>query len=84
MTAAVIDGKTFAASVRAQEAARVLCLRHGRTRGLPGICRQADIPIAAGGRPSMIKGDWIKPGATMIDVDINCVQHAQSTDRRTE
>jgi methylenetetrahydrofolate dehydrogenase (NADP+)/methenyltetrahydrofolate cyclohydrolase len=44
---------------------------HSRTRDLPGVCRRADILVAAVGRPQMVKGDWIKPGATVIDVGIN-------------
>lgn len=44
---------------------------HSRTRDLPAVCRRADILIAAVGRPRMIMGDWIKPGATVIDVGIN-------------
>ncbi|MGK0499613.1 MAG: methylenetetrahydrofolate dehydrogenase (NADP+)/methenyltetrahydrofolate cyclohydrolase [Oceanicoccus sp.] len=44
---------------------------HSRTQDLPAICAQADILVAAVGRPEMIKGDWIKPGATVIDVGIN-------------
>ncbi len=44
---------------------------HSRTKDLPGVVRQADLVIAAVGRPEMIKGDWIKPGATVIDVGIN-------------
>ncbi len=44
---------------------------HSRTRDLPGVCRRADILVAAVGRPQMIKGDWVKPGATVIDVGIN-------------
>jgi methylenetetrahydrofolate dehydrogenase (NADP+)/methenyltetrahydrofolate cyclohydrolase len=44
---------------------------HSRTADLPGIVRQADIVVAAVGRPQMIKGDWIKPGATVIDVGVN-------------
>ena len=49
---------------------------HSRTRDLPGVCRRADILIAAVGRPEMIRGDWIKPGATVIDVGINRVTDA--------
>jgi methylenetetrahydrofolate dehydrogenase (NADP+)/methenyltetrahydrofolate cyclohydrolase len=48
-------------------------LAHSRTADLPGIVRQADIVVAAVGRPLMIKGDWIKPGAAVIDVGINRV-----------
>ncbi len=46
---------------------------HSRTKDLPAVCREADILVAAVGRPEMIKGDWIKPGATVIDVGINRV-----------
>ena len=48
-------------------------IAHSRTVDLPGVCREADILVAAVGRPQMIKGDWIKPGATVIDVGINRV-----------
>ena len=48
-------------------------IAHSRTADLPAVCRAADILIAAVGRPQMIKGDWIKPGATVIDVGINRV-----------
>ena len=46
---------------------------HSRTRDLPGIIRQADILIAAVGRPEMVKGDWLKPGVVVIDVGTNKV-----------
>jgi len=46
---------------------------HSRTRDLPEVCRRADVLVAAVGRPEMIRGDWIKPGATVIDVGINRV-----------
>jgi methylenetetrahydrofolate dehydrogenase (NADP+)/methenyltetrahydrofolate cyclohydrolase len=48
-------------------------LSHSRTRDLPGLARRADILVAAIGRAEMVKGDWIKPGATIIDVGINRV-----------
>ena len=48
-------------------------IAHSRTVDLPSICREADILVAAIGRPRMIKADWIKPGATVIDVGINRV-----------
>ena len=48
-------------------------IAHSRSKDLPGLCRQADILVAAVGRPEMIRGDWIKPGATVIDVGINRV-----------
>jgi methylenetetrahydrofolate dehydrogenase (NADP+)/methenyltetrahydrofolate cyclohydrolase len=48
-------------------------IAHSKTRDLPALCRTADILVAAIGRPRMIKADWIKPGATVIDVGINRV-----------
>jgi methylenetetrahydrofolate dehydrogenase (NADP+) / methenyltetrahydrofolate cyclohydrolase len=48
-------------------------IAHSRTRDLPAVCREADVLVAAVGRPRMIRGDWIKPGATVIDVGINRV-----------
>ena len=44
---------------------------HSKTRDLPGVVRRADIVVAAVGRPKMVTGDWLKPGATVIDVGIN-------------
>lgn len=49
-------------------------IAHSRTKDLPGVCREADILVAAVGRPQMVKGDWIKPGATVIDVGINRIE----------
>ncbi|MEE9379974.1 MAG: bifunctional methylenetetrahydrofolate dehydrogenase/methenyltetrahydrofolate cyclohydrolase FolD [Hyphomonadaceae bacterium] len=46
-------------------------IAHSRTADLPGLCRTADILVAAVGRPQMVKGDWVKPGAVIIDVGIN-------------
>jgi methylenetetrahydrofolate dehydrogenase (NADP+) / methenyltetrahydrofolate cyclohydrolase len=46
-------------------------IAHSRTRDLPGLCRTADILVAAVGRAHMVKGDWVKPGAVVIDVGIN-------------
>jgi methylenetetrahydrofolate dehydrogenase (NADP+)/methenyltetrahydrofolate cyclohydrolase len=54
-------------------------MAHSRTRDLPALCRQADILVAAIGRPEMIKGDWIKPGATVIDVGINRIPAGAKT-----
>ncbi len=50
-------------------------IAHSRTRNLDDVCRGADILIAAVGRPEMVKGDWIKPGACVIDVGINRIPH---------
>ena len=55
-------------------------IAHSRTQDLPGVCRGADILVAAVGRPEMIKGDWIKPGATVIDVGINRIEGAPGPD----
>ena len=46
---------------------------HSRTKDLAAVCRNADILVAAVGRPQMVKADWVKPGATVIDVGINRV-----------
>src|SRR6201987_2167474 len=46
-------------------------IAHSRTRDLPGLCRRADLVYAAVGRPEIVRGDWIKKGATVIDVGIN-------------
>jgi methylenetetrahydrofolate dehydrogenase (NADP+)/methenyltetrahydrofolate cyclohydrolase len=46
-------------------------IAHSRSVDLPGLCREADIVVAAVGRPEMVRGDWIKPGAVVIDVGIN-------------
>jgi methylenetetrahydrofolate dehydrogenase (NADP+) / methenyltetrahydrofolate cyclohydrolase len=62
-------GKPLAALLLAENATVTVC--HSRTRDLGAVCRRADLLIAAVGRPRMIAGDWIKPGATVIDVGIN-------------
>jgi methylenetetrahydrofolate dehydrogenase (NADP+)/methenyltetrahydrofolate cyclohydrolase len=62
-------GKPVAALLLAENATVTTC--HSRTRELDAVCRRADVLIAAVGRPEMVKGDWIKPGATVIDVGIN-------------
>ena len=49
-------------------------IAHSRTRDLPAECRRAEILIAAVGRPEMVKGDWVQPGAVVIDVGINRVE----------
>jgi methylenetetrahydrofolate dehydrogenase (NADP+) / methenyltetrahydrofolate cyclohydrolase len=49
-------------------------IAHSRTKDLPALCRRADILVAAVGRPEMVKGDWIKPGAAVIDVGINRIE----------
>src|SRR4051812_18313320 len=54
---------------------------HSRTRDLPAVTRRADIVFAAVGRPEMVRGDWIKPGATVIDVGINRVTGTDGKNR---
>ncbi|MBN9361272.1 MULTISPECIES: bifunctional methylenetetrahydrofolate dehydrogenase/methenyltetrahydrofolate cyclohydrolase [unclassified Devosia] len=56
---------------------------HSKTRNLADVVRQADIVVAAVGRPQMIKGDWIKPGATVIDVGINRIPAPERGEGRT-
>lgn len=57
-----------------QMANATVTLAHSRTRDLPGVCRRADIVVAAVGRPEIVKAEWIKPGAAVIDVGINRVE----------
>ena len=54
---------------------------HSRTKDIEALCRNADILIAAVGRPEMINGDWVKPGATVIDVGINRIPHPDDSAR---
>ncbi len=56
-------------------------IAHSRTRDLPNICKQADLVFAAVGKPEMVKADWIKPGATVIDVGINRLPSADGKGR---
>jgi methylenetetrahydrofolate dehydrogenase (NADP+) / methenyltetrahydrofolate cyclohydrolase len=62
-------GKPMAQLLLEANATVTVC--HSRTRDLAEVCRRADILIAAVGRPEMVRGDWVKPGATVIDVGIN-------------
>ncbi len=55
-------------------------ITHSRTKDLPGVCRNADILVAAVGRPNMVKGDWINPGAVVIDVGINRIEVSENGD----
>jgi methylenetetrahydrofolate dehydrogenase (NADP+) / methenyltetrahydrofolate cyclohydrolase len=56
-------------------------IAHSRSRDLPKLCRQADLVYAAVGKPEMVRGDWIKPGATVIDVGINRIPAAEGKTR---
>jgi methylenetetrahydrofolate dehydrogenase (NADP+) / methenyltetrahydrofolate cyclohydrolase len=62
-------GKPVGALLLAENATVTTC--HSRTRDLDQVCRRADVLIAAVGRPEMVKGSWVKPGAAVIDVGIN-------------
>jgi methylenetetrahydrofolate dehydrogenase (NADP+)/methenyltetrahydrofolate cyclohydrolase len=66
-----IVGKPVAQLLLAENA--TVTITHSRTNDLPSVCRRADVLVAAIGRPEMIRCDWIKPGATVIDVGINRV-----------
>ncbi|MGA9337394.1 MAG: bifunctional methylenetetrahydrofolate dehydrogenase/methenyltetrahydrofolate cyclohydrolase FolD [Pseudolabrys sp.] len=66
-----IVGKPVARLLLSENA--TVTITHSRTNDLPSVCRRADLVIAAIGRPEMVRGDWIKPGATIIDVGINRV-----------
>jgi methylenetetrahydrofolate dehydrogenase (NADP+)/methenyltetrahydrofolate cyclohydrolase len=66
-----IVGKPVSLLLQQRNATVTMC--HSRSRDLSEICRQADILVAATGRPRMVKGDWIKPGAAVIDVGVTQV-----------
>jgi len=67
-----IVGKPMASLLLARNATVTIC--HSRTKDLPAVVRGADIVVAAVGRPGMVRGSWIKPGAVVIDVGINRVE----------
>ncbi len=66
-----IVGKPMAQLLLRENCTVTIC--HSRTRDLPGVVRRADLVVAAIGKPEFVKGDWIKPGAIVIDVGINRV-----------
>ena len=70
-----IVGKPMAQLLLAESC--TVTVAHSRTKDLPQVVRRADIVVAAVGRPEMVKADWIKPGATVIDVGINRVPAAE-------
>ena len=76
-----IVGKPMAQLLLAAHA--TVTIAHSRTRDLPGLCREADILVAAVGRPEMVRGDWVGPGATVIDVGINRVPAPERGDGKT-
>ena len=74
-----IVGKPMAALLLGENATVTIC--HSRTRDLPDVVRRADIVIAAIGRPEMVRGDWLKRGAAVIDVGINRLPTADGKGR---
>lgn len=76
-----IVGKPLAQLLLAENA--TVTIAHSRSRDLPAIARRADILVAAVGRPEMVKGDWIKPGAMVIDVGINRVPAPEKGEGKT-
>jgi methylenetetrahydrofolate dehydrogenase (NADP+)/methenyltetrahydrofolate cyclohydrolase len=72
-----IVGKPMAQLLLAESC--TVTIAHSRTRDLPAVCRGADILVAAVGRPEMVRGDWVKPGATVIDVGINRIDGGGGT-----
>ena len=82
MNAVVIGRSNIVGKPMAQLLLNESCtvtIAHSRTADLPGVVRQADIVVAAVGRPEMVPGDWIKPGATVIDVGINRIPAGEKT-----
>jgi len=76
-----IVGKPMASLLLQANATVTIC--HSRTRDLPGIARRADILVAAIGRPNMVQGDWIKPGAVVVDVGINRIDVEVDGERKS-
>ena len=74
-----IVGKPMAALLLSADC--TVTVAHSRSRDLPEICRRAEILVAAVGRPEMVKGSWIRPGAAVIDVGINRVTDATGKSR---
>ncbi|WEX78057.1 bifunctional methylenetetrahydrofolate dehydrogenase/methenyltetrahydrofolate cyclohydrolase FolD [Sinorhizobium numidicum] len=75
-------GKPMSALLLAANA--TVTTAHSRTKDLPAVCRDADILVAAVGRPEMIKADWVKPGAMVIDVGINRVPAPERGEGKTK
>jgi methylenetetrahydrofolate dehydrogenase (NADP+) / methenyltetrahydrofolate cyclohydrolase len=77
-----IVGKPVAQLLLAENA--TVTIAHSRSRDLPSIVRRADIVVAAAGRPEMVRGDWIKPGALVIDVGINRIPAPEKGEGKTK
>lgn len=76
-----IVGKPMASLLLAANC--TVTVAHSRTRELAALCRTADILVAAVGRPEMVKGDWVKPGATVIDVGVNRIAAPERGEGKT-
>jgi methylenetetrahydrofolate dehydrogenase (NADP+)/methenyltetrahydrofolate cyclohydrolase len=74
-----IVGKPMALMLLREHATVTIC--HSRTEDLPGVCREADVLVAAIGRPAMVTGDFIKPGAVVVDVGINRITGPEEAGR---
>ena len=74
-----IVGKPMASLLLAESC--TVTIAHSRTKDLADVCREADILVAAVGRPQMIPGDWVETGATVVDVGINRIEGAQGKPR---
>ena len=72
----MIVGKPMANLLVAKNANATVTIAHSRTKDLPGLCRTADIIVAAVGRPEMVKADYVKEGAVVLDVGINRIEDA--------
>ena len=59
-------------------------IAHSKTKDLPGVCKNADIVVAAVGKPGMVKGNWIKKGAIVIDVGINRIEITENGEKKTK
>ena len=59
-------------------------IAHSKTKDLPGVCKNADIVVAAVGKPEMVRGDWIKKGAIVIDVGINRIEINENGEKKTK
>jgi methylenetetrahydrofolate dehydrogenase (NADP+) / methenyltetrahydrofolate cyclohydrolase len=74
-----IVGKPMAALLLARHATVTVC--HSRTRGLAAVCREADVLVAAAGRPALVTADFVKPGAVVVDVGVNRVEDGAAVER---
>lgn len=86
LNAVVVGRSNIVGKPMAQLLLRDSCtvtIAHSRTKDLADVCRRADILVAAVGRPQMIPGDWVKPGATVIDVGINRIPAPEKGEGKT-